>query len=557
MDRYIVTSALPYSEAVPHLGNFAGSLLPADVFAKYLKAKGADSISICGSDQHGTPIEIMALKKGIEPMKLADEVHEEIKKLLLEFECDFTYYGKTDSEANKETVYGLLDALNKNGFITETESMRPYCNVDKRILTDRFIEGTCPYCGAGDARGDQCDTCGHLLNPEELIKPHCVICGSTDIEFRKTKNLALDLAKLQPGIFAFVKSHSKNNWSKNAVNKTLSYIEQGLRPRDITRDMDFGFPFPLKGFEEKKVYVWFDAVIGYIGITREWSEEKWQGYWKDKDTKLVQFMGKDNIEFHTMMWPGILIGANEGYVLPHTIMAYEYLNAKGVKFSKSRGVGLNMQNALGIMPADYWRFALTHMLPETADSEFTIAGFAEIVNKIMNDKIGNLVNRVLTLAKSNEALLGREPEGTRSQDVEAQIGSYMKNFESIRMREALHNIVRIAEIGNELMSTEEPWALAKKAPESEEAMERFRATMASLIGTVHALGVLLYPFTPKASAKVLSYFPYDKEPTFDLLSGPAKLSHDKAIEPIFSKISEEGIRKMERFSTAEQHGTEQ
>ncbi|MCL5100142.1 MAG: methionine--tRNA ligase [Candidatus Marsarchaeota archaeon] len=546
-DRIIVTSALPYSEAVPHLGNFVGSILPADVFAKYLEMKGEDYIFICGSDQHGTPIEIMALKKGVEPMQLSNEVHEEIKKVLSDFECNFTYYGKTDSEQNKAAVYELIGALSKNGCLTETERTQPYCLVDKRILTDRFIEGTCPYCGASDARGDQCDNCGHLLDPSDLIKPHCVICGSEKIEFRKTKNLALDFPKLQPDILAFVRSHSKNNWSKNAVNKTLSYIEQGLKPRDITRDMSFGFPVPIKGFEGKKIYVWFDAVIGYIGITREWSDSKWKAYWKSPGTKLIQFMGKDNIEFHTMMWPGILIGANDGYVLPHTIMAYEYLNAKGLKFSKSRGIGLNMQNSLGIMPADYWRFALMHMLPENADSEFTIAGFVEIVNKIMNDKIGNLVNRTLTLQANNTAL-GCSPR--RAEQVGAQIKEYMENFESVRMREALHNVIRIAELGNETMSAEEPWALAKKAQGSAEAAQKFKSVMGTLIDIVHVLGVLLYPFTPAASASILGYFGQRAVPTLKALDGPKQVTGSAGVRPIFRKVSAEEVKKMEKFSGA-------
>ncbi|MCL5262546.1 MAG: class I tRNA ligase family protein, partial [Candidatus Marsarchaeota archaeon] len=364
------------------------------------------------------------------------------------------------------------------------------------------------------------------------------------------KNLALDLSKLQPDLLAFVKSHSGNNWSKNAVNKTLSYLEQGLKPRDITRDMSFGFPVPIKGFEDKKIYVWFDAVIGYIGITREWDGKRWQDYWKSAGTKLIQFMGKDNIEFHTMMWPGILIGANSGYVLPYTIMAYEYLNAKGVKFSKSRGIGLNAQNALDIMHADYWRFALIHMLPETADSEFTIAGFVEIVNKIMNDKIGNLVNRVLTLAKNNRKLLdataAKLPEA-----VDTLIEQYMRDFASIKIREALHDVVGIADIGNEIMSREEPWALAKLAVSSEEAARRFADTMTTLIDMVHKLGVLLYPFTPKASSDILSYFGIDSAPSFDMLAKLPALDLSKEVRPIFRKVTSSEIAKMEKFSTTE------
>ncbi|MCL4372380.1 methionine--tRNA ligase [Candidatus Marsarchaeota archaeon] len=548
--RIIVTSALPYSEAMPHLGNLVGSMLPADIFYKYTKLAGYDSIYICGSDQHGTPIELRAIKLGKSPEELSDSVHNAIKMALEAFECTFTYYGKTNSESNKETVYELFEALNRNGYILAQESVMPFCRIDKRFLTDRLIEGTCPYCGFESARGDQCDNCGRLLTPQELIEPHCTLCHGKEIEFRKTKNLAIDLKKLQPDIEGFVKSRAKNNWSKNAVNKTLSYLEQGLQPREITRDMKWGFPVPLKGFEDKVFYVWFDAVIGYIGITREWSED-WKGYWKDPDTRLVQFMGKDNIEFHTMMWPAILIGSDSGYVLPSTIIAYEYLNSHGLKFSKSRGIGsLNIENAPRILEPDYWRFALSYLLPETADTEFTIAGFVEIINKVMNDKIGNFVHRVLTISKSNRPLLGESMEISKEHIATVQpiVESYIANFESFKIREALKDVIRLAEAGNEIMSNRQPWALAKAASGSAKAKGEFAEIIGSLAWIVHAVGIMLWPFAPAASTTILSYFSASQAKLSSIWH-PVKLGSLEGLNPVFNKVTDEQLRELEKFES--------
>ncbi len=542
MGKIIVTSALPYSEAVPHLGNLVGSILPADVFYKYTQMDGRDSIFICGSDQHGTPIEIRAIKLGITPEELSDKVHGEIKSALERFGCSFTYYGKTGSESNRKTVYEIFESLRKNNYITEAESVMPYCNIDKRFLTDRLIEGKCPFCGYDKARGDQCDNCGRLLTPKELIDPYCTLCKNKDITFRKTVNLAIDLKALQPYIETFVKERSKNDWSKNATNKTLSYLEQGLEPREITRDMDWGFKVPMKGFEDKVFYVWFDAVIGYIGITREWSE-KWQEYWKAPDTRLIQFMGKDNIEFHTMMWPGILIGSESGYVLPETIKAYEYLTAKGLKFSKSNGVGLNIENALGIAEADYWRFALIYLLPETSDTDFTIAGFVEIVNNIVNDKIGNFIHRVLTLAKNNPALFEgavkvQEEYAGKTQGI---IEKYTDNFEKFRLREALREFVSLAEYGNEIMSNSKPWELAKRDP------KEFARVMKSLIRMAYYIGVLMWPFMPSHSEDILSYFGHKGRPSIKGLEGGISASGLDSLKPAFSKISDKQLEMLEGF----------
>jgi methionyl-tRNA synthetase len=542
MGKTIVTSALPYINAMPHLGNVAGSILPSDVYSRYLRMKGEDVIFICGSDEHGTPTELSAIKRGMVPIEFARQQHKEVKRALEELECAFSVYGETDSEANREITYCFFEALNKNGYIMTVEDTQPYCTVDRRFISDRFIEGICPYCKKPNARGDQCDDCGKLLEPQQLIEPYCKICGNKEVEFRKTKNLALDLTKLQPAIKAFVEKNS-STWTKNAVNKTLSYIKLGLKPRDITRDLSLGFPVPMKGFEGKVFYVWFDAVLGYIGITKGWDESAVKDYWLDKRTRLVQFMGKDNIEFHTMIWPGILIGADLGYVMPHTIIAYEFLHSRAIKFSKSRGVGLNIKNALGIMRADYWRFTLIYLLPETADTEFSLSAMSEIVNKIMNDKIGNLIHRALSIAKSNRQLLGEVSVSADYEDaVKKSLESYSSNFERIRIREALRDVVGLADMANGIMSNEKPWELLGKDD------ARFSGIIGTVLKISQIVGMLLWPFTPEASAKALEYFNIRGEPRLGELGKAATVDMEKHISPIFTKMTDAEIKALEKFA---------
>ncbi len=543
--KMIITSALPYSEAIPHLGNFVGSILPADVFHRYAELAGYDSIFICGSDQHGTPIEIRALKEGVSAEHLSDSVHERMKKVFGSFGCSFTHYGKTNSESNKKAVYEIFEALDRNGYIKEVESVMPYCNIDKRFLTDRYIEGKCPYCGFEGARGDQCDNCGRLLSPQELVEPYCGLCHNKDIEFRKTVNLAIELDKLQPEILDFVRMRM-GTWSRNAANKTVSYLEQGLEAREITREMKWGFPVPKKGFEDKVFYVWFDAVIGYIGISMEWSE-KWKDYWKGPDTELIQFMGKDNIEFHTMMWPGILIGSGLGFVLPHTIYAYEYLTAKGLKFSKSRRVGLNMENALEIAGPDYWRFALMYLAPESSDNDFTIALFVEVVNKIMNDKIGNYVHRVLTLLKNSGLKASELTEKAKNMEgVDMLTRKYAEDFEALKMREALKDLVAIADAGNEMISSSKPWELIGKEGVKQGSEATAKELLGSMVSIVKRIGVLMWPFAPGASAKILNRFGIS-DPRLSDLEKPLKELNLEALEPVFSKLSDKQLKELERF----------
>ena len=548
MSKVIITAALPYAYSIPHLGNFVGSILPADVYYKYLRMDEQDVIFISGSDQHGTPIELRAIHENIEPSVLADRMHEEIKNLFEKLECTFTKYGKTHCDANREIVYEIFNALNKNNYIKEVKSIQAFCNVDKRFITDRFIEGKCPYCG-GHARGDQCNDCGRLLTPEQLIDPICKICGKSDITFKEEKNLALDLPKLELDTRAFIVKNSSNNWTKNSINKSLSFIDEGLHAREITRPMKWGFPVPVKGYEDYVFYVWFDALIGYIGITKDWNPSKWRDYWLDKSSMLVQFMGKDNIEFHALMWPATLIGSRLGFVLPRTLRASEYLLSKELKFSKSEGIGLNIKTALEIADADYWRFCLMYIYPETSDSEFSLEVFEEVVNKIMNDKIGNLINRVFIIYKKNFDLIDEsiEPDQELIDKVEKLEADYVLRFESIELREALHAVIELAEYGNMLMSKYQPWTLVKNN-NKEKSIELSKIMNLEKV-IIYKLGILLWPFAPKASRNILSYFGIDKDPLLEMLDVEYDKIRivDKEIKPIFSKLTEEQKKKFEVF----------
>lgn len=533
---------------MPHLGNFVGSVLPADVYYKYLKMKGEDAIFICGSDQHGTPIELAALKKKVPPEQLADEMHNTVKALFDKYECTFSHYGKTHTSENKEVVYAVFNELYNNGFILETESVQAYCNIDKRFLPDRFIQGTCPYCKTKNARGDQCDNCGHLLEPTEIIDPFCAICEKKDITFQKVKNLSLELDKLQEDVKNFIKKNSKHNWSKDAINKSLGDIKEGLKPRAITRNMKWGFQTPLAGYENTTLYVWLDAPLAYIGITKEWNSHRWMDYWQNEHTQLIQFLGKDNTLFHTIFWPAMLIGSKLGFVLPYTIKESQHLTFEGQKFSKSRNNGLWMDKALQLLPADYWRFVLMYMYPEKADTDFTEHGLVETVNTIMNDKIGNLAQRVLKLSRSNKFIIEDDISLAGEERAKKIFDKYCEAFDELQLRKAISAVVELADLGNEIMSKREPWLLAKKAREDQKSEKEAKKIFSSLLTIVYTLGVILYPFTPNASKKLLSYFRVESEPSFKLLEEKIRPNLDEDPQPLFQKITSKEIEKLRKYA---------
>ena len=552
MVKWVVGAAWPYVNTVPHLGNLIGSILSADVFARYMRLRGDEVIFVSGSDEHGTPIEVEAVKKGIKPRELTDQVHKYVSKLFKEWGISFDNYTRTESIIHKDFVRDILLKIYENGYVFVQDDIVPYCPHDRIYLPDRFIEGQCPYCGYPRARGDQCDNCGKLLHPTELINPYCVICGSKPV-FKRTKHWFFDLPKLQENILKWVKNNK--HLPDNVRNFTLSWIGEGLKPRSLTRDNKWGIPAPFPGAKEKTIYVWFDALMGYISATREYfiqkgEPDKWLNFWKDTETRVVFFIGKDNIPFHSVIFPAIVLASREGYVLPWSIAATEYLLFEGEKFSKSRGIGVWIDEALEIMPPDYWRFALIRLRPEQRDANFSWREFYRIINKELCDDIGNFIHRILSFIYKR--FNGVVPEPGELTDIDramiSKIGEVVNSvdnkFEKARLRLAIEDILSLAWTGNQYINQKAPWDKIKNEPNDA------ATTMWIGINTVYALTVLLAPIIPSKAEELWNLLNIN-EPLWRpgriwiIKENPIKPGHriNKPI-PIFPKLSPDFLEKI-------------
>lgn len=518
VSKKIVTSALPYIHGVPHLGNIVGSILPADIYHRFLDVKGTDNIYICGSDEHGTPLELAALEADTPVEDHADAQHEKVKSVLEDFDMDFSLYSRTHTEYNREQTHDMFRKLYKNGYITEKTQELPYCKNCERFLPDRYIEGECPHCG-GLGRGDQCDECTSLLEPDELIDPYCTICEGSDIEFRETKNLFLELPKFEQQLKEWLKTDAPV--PDNVKSEVLNLIDDGLEDRCITRDIAWGFDVPTEGldldddvYDDKVLYVWFDAPIGYIGITREYfadqgDQSKWEDYWQHDRAETIYSIGKDNTIFHTVIWPSILLGQQDEYTLPDYEFIHQYLLAEDVQFSKSRGTGLTSRKALDLLPADYWRFYLASALPIHHDTTFSWEDFGATINGELNDTVGNYVNRVLSLAE--KWFDGTVPD-TEVKELDEQTHTFLfsgdeadkpgvmervKRYEDEiegekDLKQGLEEAVAIARRGDEFLSDREPW--------NHEA--RRQDVIYACLQSLRALAVTLYPYTPGAAEDI-------------------------------------------------------
>ena len=512
MKRILITSAIPYINGIKHLGNLVGSQLPADLFARYHRARGNEVLFLCATDEHGTPAELAAAKAGKPVAEYCADMHDVQAKIAQGFRLSFDHFGRSSSHQNKELTQHFAGRLSAQGLITEVDEQQVYSNEDGRFLPDRYIEGTCPNCSYDKARGDQCENCTKQLNPTDLVNPRSAISGSTDLEVRNTRHLYLKQSSLRDTLNKWISE--KTNWPILTTSIAKKWLNDGdgLQDRGITRDLDWGVPV-LKGDEEwqgmegKVFYVWFDAPIEYIACAREWVDAgkgtDWERWWRtDKgadDVSYYQFMGKDNVPFHTLSFPATILGSGEPWKLVDYIKSFNYLNYDGGQFSTSQGRGIFMDQALEILPPDYWRWWLLSHAPETSDSEFTWANFQADVNKDLADVLGNFVSRVTKFCRSK---FGEtvptggsygEQEQTLIVDLQNRLETYQEHMEAVDVRKSAAELRAIWALGNEYLQTAEPWAVFKTDPEAAAAIIRLSLNLIALYGQLAA------PFIPDAS----------------------------------------------------------
>ncbi len=550
--RVLVCCALPYTNAVPHVGNIVGSHLPADIFARYCRLKGYETLFVGGADENGTPTEVAAIELKVTPRRLTDVFYGVHKMIYDWFEISYDNFSRTSLPIHHKTTQDLFLKIYEKGYVTKGVMRLPYCETDKLFLADRYVVGKCPVCGYEFARGDQCENCATLLEPEQLINPRCKIDGSIPV-FKDSDNLFLELEKLQPSLEAWITSQT--HWRKQVSSLALSWIKEGLRRRSITRDLKWGVPVPLKGFENKIFYVWFDAPIGYISSTKEWAErsgdpKRWEDYWLDPETRIYNFLGKDNIPFHTIFWPGMLM-ANGGLNLPYDVVGLQYCNYEGDKISKSRNWGIFCEKVVqsGLDP-DIWRYYLAYLIPETKDSEFKWDDFQTRINNELVAAIGNFVHRTLTFASNFlDGVVQKKELGEEERQVEAkvleQVAEADAALQEARLKDALRNVLQIAIIGNEYFQRNQPWVLIKQDKEA------CRRVIYCCVNICNVLAVTMAPFLPGSSKKIAGLLDLEGslswEGTLDFRLDTVKMAAKPEI--LFKKIDDKEVARLKSTVT--------
>lgn len=503
--RYTITAALPYTNGPIHIGHLAGVYVPADIYSRYLRLKGNDVAFVCGSDEHGVAISMKAKKEGVTPKEIIDKYHSIIKKSFVDFGVSFDNYSRTSAEVHHETASEFFKKMYEQGDFIEEETEQLYDDEAKQFLADRFVIGTCPKCGHEEAYGDQCENCGSSLNATDLINPKSTITGTVP-SLKKTKHWFLPLHRYEGFLKKWILEEHKADWKPNVYGQCKSWIDEGLKPRAVTRDLDWGIPVPVEGGEGKVLYVWFDAPIGYISSTKEWAElegKDWEPYWKDKDTKLVHFIGKDNIVFHCIIFPSML-EANGDYILPDNVPANEFLNLEGNKLSTSKNWAVWLHEYLEEFPdmQDVLRYALTANAPETKDNDFTWKDFQSRNNNELVAIFGNFVNRVAVLTHKYYGGEVPAPTELTAVDKEALEGlkefpdTLSKSLERYRFREASQQLMNLARLGNKYLADQEPWKLIKTDE------ERVKTIMYVALQIATGLAILSEPFLPFTSEKL-------------------------------------------------------
>jgi len=516
MARHLITSAIPYINGIKHLGNLVGSQLPADLFARYQRGRGNEVLFLCATDEHGTPAELAAAKAGKPVAEYCAEMWQVQSDIAEGFGLSFDHFGRSSSKANHRLTQHFAKKLDEAGLIREVSETQMYSKADGRFLPDRYIEGTCPNCGFDSARGDQCDNCTKQLDPVDLINPHSTISGSTDLEMRETKHLYLCQSKMKDQLEEWI--DTREGWPVLTTSIAKKWLNDGdgLQDRGITRDLDWGIPVqrgdePWPGMEGKVFYVWFDAPIEYIACGQEWVEagkgDDWERWWRtDKgaeDVTYTQFMGKDNVPFHTLSFPATILGSGEPWKLVDYIKSFNYLNYDGGQFSTSRGRGVFMDQALELLPADYWRWWLLSHAPETSDSEFTWESFQSGVNKDLADVLGNFVSRVTKFCRSKfgeEVPAGGEmgaEEKALIEELTRRVRTYETNMDAIEVRKAATELRAIWAAGNEYLQAAAPWATFKEDPDKAAMQIRLALNL------IRLYAILSAPFIPEAADKLL------------------------------------------------------
>lgn len=549
--RYTITAALPYTNGPIHIGHLAGVYVPADIYSRFLRLQGKDVAFICGSDEHGVAISMKAKKEGITPQEVIDKYHGIIKQSFEDFGISFDNYSRTSAQVHHDTASEFFKKLYGEGKFIEEVTEQLYDEEAQQFLADRFVTGTCPKCGNDEAYGDQCEKCGSTLNATDLINPKSTISGSKPV-MKSTKHWFLPLDRYDAFLREWILDGHKNDWKPNVYGQVKSWLDDGLKPRAVTRDLDWGIPVPVEGSEGKVLYVWFDAPIGYISSTKEWANREgkdWEPYWKSEDTKLVHFIGKDNIVFHCVIFPAML-KAEGSYILPDNVPANEFLNLEGNKLSTSKNWAVWLHEYLQDFPGqqDVLRYALTSNAPETKDNDFTWKDFQARNNNELVAIFGNFINRVVVL--TNKYYEGVVPQPNEYSDIDEATLTEMRAYPAViassveryRFREALTELMNLARLGNKYLADEEPWKVIKEDP------ARVQTQMYVALQIAAALAILSEPFLPFTAAKLSSILNMsDKAKKWNDISLTADLiAAGHAIgqaELLFAKIEDEAIQK--------------
>ncbi|GAA2816408.1 methionine--tRNA ligase [Kitasatospora paracochleata] len=522
MARHLVTSALPYINGIKHLGNLVGSMLPADVYARYLRQRGHEVLFICATDEHGTPAELAAQEAGLPVAEFCARAHERQRGIYRGYELSFDHFGRSSSPQNRETTQEIARELHRNGFVEQRSVRQVYSTADRRFLPDRYIVGTCPYCGYDRARGDQCENCTRVLDPTDLLDARSAISGSADLEVRDTEHLFLLQSRLTGEVEAWLADRA-DRWPVLASSIARKWLAEGLQDRSITRDLTWGVPVPADTWPElaaagKVFYVWFDAPIEYIGATREWADaaegRDWRSWWYEADetVRYTQFMAKDNVPFHTVMFPATLLGSRRPWKKVDHVKAFNWLTYYGGKFSTSLRRGVFTDDALELLPADYWRWFLMANAPESDDASFGWELFATVVNKDLADTLGNFVNRVLSFG--HRRFGDRVPAGQTAGEAEQRLGreaaallaGYESALDALDFRKAARALRALWSAGNAYLDERAPWQQVKADPAAAEL------TLRTAMNLIHLYAVVSEPFVPAAARAMRGAFDLPADP---------------------------------------------